>query len=69
MVLLCVSLSQTQDQFNDFLFNYEQLSSDITFCNPSFVLIAGDFNVETGKERIQQLLRALKLKHLLVLTD
>ena len=48
MVLLCVSLSQTQDQFNDFLFNYEQLSSDITFCNPSFVLIAGDFNARTS---------------------
>ena len=52
-----------------FLLNFEERFTDITSCNPSFVLIAGDFNVETGKERIQQLLRALKLKHLLVLTD
>ena len=29
---------------NYFLFNFEQLVSDITSYNPSFLLIAGDFN-------------------------
>ena len=48
VVLLYKSPSQTHDQFNDFLLNFEQLLSDSTSCNPSFLLMAGDFNARTS---------------------
>ena len=40
--------SQAQDQFNDFLLNFEQLLFDITSCNPSFLLITSNFNLTTS---------------------
>ena len=43
MVSLYRSPSQTQDQFNEFLLNFEQLLSDII----SLFLMAGDFNART----------------------
>ena len=48
VVSLYRSPGQTQEQFNDFLLNSEQLLSDITSCNPSFLLIAGGFNKITS---------------------
>ena len=48
MVSLYRSPSQTQDQFNEFLLNFEQLLSDVFFCSPSFLLIRGDFNAKTS---------------------
>ena len=47
MVSLYRSPSQTEDQFNEFLLNFEQLLSNIISCNPRLLLIAGDFNVRT----------------------
>ena len=41
------SPSPTQDEFDIFLINFEQLISDIITKNPLFVLITGDFNVRS----------------------
>ena len=41
------SPSQTQDECDIFLINFEQLISDIITKNPLFVLITGDFNVRS----------------------
>ena len=45
VVSLYRSPSQTQDKFDIFLINFEQLISDIITKNPLFVLISGEFNV------------------------
>ena len=42
------SPSPTQDEFDIFLINFEQLISDIITKNPLFVLITGDFNVRSS---------------------
>ena len=41
--------SQTQDEFDIFLINFEQLIGDFIIAkNPLFVLITGDFNVRSS---------------------
>ena len=47
VVSLYRSPSQTQDECDIFLINFEQLISDIITKNPLFVLITGDFNVRS----------------------
>ena len=48
VISLYRSTSQTQDGFNKFWLNYEQLLSEIIFWNPSSLLITGDINVRTS---------------------
>ena len=48
VISLYRSPSQTQDGFNEFWLNYEQLPSEIIFWNPSSLLITGDINVRTS---------------------
>ena len=47
VVSLCRSPSQTEDEFDIFLLNFEQLIGDIIAENPLFVLITGDLNVRS----------------------
>ena len=42
------SPSQTQDQFDILLINFEQLIGDVIAKNPLFLLITGDFNVRSA---------------------
>ena len=49
MISLYRSLSQTHDEFDDFLLNFEQFLCDAIARNPYFVLIIGDFNAKTAK--------------------
>ena len=42
------SPSQTHDEFDDFLLNFEQVSCGIIARNPLFDLVTGDFNARAG---------------------
>ena len=49
LISLYRSPSQSKDEFDQFLLNFEQLISDRMSQNPHFTLITGDFNVLGGK--------------------
>ena len=48
VISLYRSLGQTQDQFNEFLHNFEQLLFDIISCNSFLFLITSDFCARTS---------------------
>ena len=49
IISLYRSPSQTHDEFDNLLLNFEQFLCDIFARNPFFVLITGDFNATTAK--------------------
>ena len=49
IISLYRSPSQTHDEFDNLLLNFEQFLCDIIARNPFFVLITGDFNATTAK--------------------
>ena len=48
VIFMYRSLSQSKDEFDHFLLNFEQLISDRMSQNPHFILVTGDFNVRSS---------------------
>ena len=48
IIYLYRSPSQSKDEFDQFLLNFEQLISDRMSQNPHFILVTGDFNVRSS---------------------
>ena len=48
VISLYRSLSQSNDEFDQFLLNFEKLISDKMSQNPHFILVTGDFNVRSS---------------------
>ena len=45
--VICRSPSQSTDEFESFLLNFEQLLDDVSQCRPSLSIITGDFNARS----------------------
>ena len=48
VISLYRSPSQSMDEFDQFLLNFERLLSDRISQNPHFILVTGDFNVRSS---------------------
>ena len=50
VISLYRSPNQSKDEFDQFLLNFEQLISDRMSQNPHFILITGDFNIQSSQQ-------------------